>query len=129
MIQLIFIKDEIQRREQFYHELIQKSELVKADKLLTENSQINIHLKYDDRIECLSNLKYITGLSSILKHERYLQCNAKTPIRVLLKLIRNKYDISNKYQIRIRYMDQELEENETILEICICFMLSRVSRE
>ena len=37
--------------------------------------------------------------------------------------------LSNKYQIRIRYMDQELEENETILEICICFMLSRVSRE
>lgn len=88
---------------------------------------MNIHLKYDDRLVCSSKLKYITGLSSLVNHERYLQCNAKTPIRVILKLIRNKYDISNKYQIKVRYMDQELEENETILEICICFMLSRVS--
>jgi hypothetical protein len=86
----------------FYHELIEKNELSKAEILLTENSQINIRLQFDDRCENTKKLKYITNLPAF-KHERYLQCNSKTPLRVLLKLLRNKFDISNKYQVCMQF--------------------------
>ena len=64
--------------------------------MLNKKSTINLKLELNTNRHkrVLSDLN-----SSPTKLTRYLQCNADTPVRVLAKLIRNKYDIPLKYDV------------------------------
>lgn len=60
---------------------------------------INIKLEYDERYENQLNKSLIRNYLA-LKHVRYLQCSAKTPLRIVVKLLMKKYDIPSAYQVR-----------------------------
>jgi len=118
------LKDEVDRRERFYYE--NKGKTVNVDKMLTSNSLISvkIDLSSSRQKRVLADANGSSNEESS-KLTRYLQCNADTPIRVLTKLLRNKYEIPKRYDIKFRYMDQELHECETVLEVLVSFICNK----
>jgi hypothetical protein len=78
--------------------------------IITGSSVLNVKLynfqqsdfNHSDKKE---NMKHIitpnVSSQQVESNVKYIQCNAKTPLRILSKLIRNKYSIPNNYKVMI----------------------------
>lgn len=56
---------------------------------------------------------------------KYIQCIAQTPIRIICRMLQNKYNVPEDYRVRIYCMGHKLGETETLLEIFTSFIKSK----
>lgn len=56
---------------------------------------------------------------------KYIQCIAQTPIRIICRMLQNKYNVPQAYCVRIYCMGHKLGEAETLLEIFTSFIKSK----
>ena len=77
------LENELDRREKFINENLNKSDMI-----LNEKSLLNLKLYFESKVK---NNRFVK--------EKYIQCVAQTPVSILIKLIRTKYNIPTNYTV------------------------------
>lgn len=110
------LKSEIERRERFVAMNLLANPRV-FDTVLNSKSVINVKLSekqhHTDSNTDTSNNQARTP--------RYIQCLAETPVRVLTKLLRCKYDIPSQVKIKMSHQNYQLAEAENFMQIMTTF--------
>ena len=127
------LSSELDRREKF-NEKNQVEQLAaneSADAVLNGNSLLNIKLfnvQNEHRLRTVDQNSNDVKENFITKRIRtkYIQCSARTPLRILVKLIRNKYEIAPSYEVKLSHGGHWLCEEETLLQLFTSFIFNKV---
>lgn len=135
------LDNELERREQF-----QQSQSGSNDyeTILNENTLLNLKLYNIDatRIPAKANDSTVndfkenkfqlTNSNENIERTRpelvtvkYIQCIGQTPIRIIVRMLRNKYNIPPNYEVRISCMGYRISEKETLLKLFTCFIKTK----
>jgi hypothetical protein len=127
------LSTELDRREKFYEksqsELSQTSD--STDVVLNGNSLLNIKLfnvQNEHRLRTVDQNSNQVKENFVTKRIRtkYIQCSAQTPLRILVKLIRNKYEIAPSYAVKLSHCGHSLAEEETLIQLFTSFIFNKV---
>ena len=122
------LQTELERRERFiltwYHTNARLSE-----ELLNNQSTITVKLvlKYGENL--LNSDKENSPNSDKNKavtNVKYIQCIAQTPLKILAKLMRNKFNIPLGYRVRMKHNGIMLHENENFVQVLTSFISNKV---
>jgi hypothetical protein len=122
------LNSEIKRRDQFYF-----SEKLSTDLIINNNTLLNVKLV---NVPCQNensdlnkfekeNQKRPDDTTNSNNNIKYIQCIAQTPVSILSKLIRNKYDIPLGYKIKLFYCKHRLDESESLIQVFTSFLLNK----
>ncbi|CAF0905151.1 unnamed protein product [Brachionus calyciflorus] len=118
------LDNEIERREKFY-----QTDSKNEDLLLSKKTYLNLKLVYKNRkkikIEDKENLKNENSNKNDLIQEKYIQCIAQTPIHIITKLLRNKFNLPFNYKVKLTHSGYKLNEDETLLQVFTCFLMNK----
>lgn len=131
------LTNELERREQFH-------ESTESLTILTENTLVNLKLCNNQQSKRQKNATKNNNNSILMNKEidstettpinepaaeviqaKYIQCIALTPIRIIARMIRNKYNIPENYGIKIFHMGHQIRGKETLLQIYTSFIKSK----
>lgn len=130
------LDNELERREKF-------SETNESISIINQNTLLNLKLccklKQDKRKNAIKNSNSISKSGETDSKElaenglpneeiippKYIQCIAVTPLRIISRMIRNKYNIPENYGIKVYHMHHKLSEKETLLQIYTSFIKSK----
>lgn len=110
------LDNEIDRREKFY-----QMEPKYEQYLLNKKTILNLKLYYKRSKKHLTEDKENVN-SKEQFGDKYIQCMAQTPVRILTKLLRNKFNIPYNYKIRLTHSGHKLNEDESLIQIFTCFL-------
>jgi len=123
------LNSEIKRRDQFYI-----SENLSTDLIINNSTLLNIKLA---NVSCQNENSDLNKFekenqkrpddttNSNNNNIKYIQCIAQTPVSILSKLIRNKYDIPLGYKIKLFYCKHRLDESESLIQVFTSFLLNK----
>ena len=125
------LENEIERRDRFYFNENLNTELIISNKTL-----LNVKLShYVDKSASVKNLidfekenqtKTVeSAATSAANTTKYIQCMAQTPVAIISKLIRNKYDIPTHFKIKLTYQGHRLDDSESLIQVYTSFILSK----
>lgn len=109
------LDNEIDRREKFY-------QAENTDLLLNKKTVLNIKLVYKNAKKIKIEDKENINSKSDELGEKYIQCMSQTPIHILSKLLRKKYNVPFNYKVRLTHCGFKLNEDETLLQVFTCFL-------
>lgn len=66
-----------------------------------------------------------TNLDQGVTTVKYIQCMAQTPIRIISRMIRNKYNIPQNYRIKLSHMGHNISDRENLLILFTSFIKSQ----
>lgn len=107
------LDSEIDRREKFY-----QMEAKHEQFLFSKKSVLNLKLFY--KRPCMEDKENLSERDQT--GTKYIQCVAHTPVRVLTKLLRNKFSIPFNYKIKLSHSGHKLNEDESLMHIFTCFL-------
>lgn len=110
------LDNEIDRREKFY-----QMEPIYEEYLLNKKTVLSLKLFYKRSKKSLVEDKENVD-SKEQFGDKYIQCVAHTPVRILTKLLRNKFGIPYNYKIRLTHSGHKLNEDESLIQIFTCFL-------
>ena len=99
------LENEIDRRKQYFSKNSIKSEFMLSNatvlnlKLLNNDARNRETPQINENQSSNNNLNENKDVYRTEKNVKYIQCMAQTPLRILVKLIRNKYNIPPIYSV------------------------------
>lgn len=111
------LQEELAKREKYFENA---SDIELAEKAFTRQTWVNLKL-YSEQIKAApSRASSHDGL-----YVKYIQCLAETPVRIIAKLIRNKFAVPSNYKIKLTHEGQLLKEEENFLEVFTSFIVDK----
>jgi hypothetical protein len=133
------LENEIERRDHFYfNENLNTDLIINAKTLLSlkldiwqqkstsdssEHRNLNFEKENNSQQKVTTTSTTTTAAAKI--SSKYIQCMAETPIAILAKLIRNKYDIPLDFKVNLTYQGHRLGETESLIQVFTSFILSK----
>ena len=119
--------NEIERRDRFYFNENLNTELIINNKTLlnVKLASVQSQNKNSDLNKFEKENQKQPEENTTHSNTKYIQCIAQTPVGILSKLIRNKYDIPLDYKIKLTYRGHPLDDTESLIQVFTSFLLNK----
>ena len=119
------LDSEIERRDRFY-----LSENLSTDLIINTRTLLNVQLASlprpgDHHHHDLQRFEKENQTRLVDTPAKYIQCVAQTPVGILAKLLRNKYDIPAAFKVKLTYQGHRLDDAESLMHVFTSFLLSQ----
>lgn len=118
------LDNEIERRDKFY-----QTDAKNDDLLLDKKTILNLKLVYKStkKVKVIADKENVSQTKTAKDDvgDKYIQCMAQTPVHIITKLLRNKYNVPFTYKIKLSHSGYKLNDDETLLQLFTCFLMNK----